>query len=101
MHDNPYVDILDITSKLDPRLAKAVQDKYEEDRTSFISSVEEATKDKTRRDWAKKGCKKCYGTGIIGRRNNTEVTCRCTNKNYLKFLKQHREEYNKQRDAQK
>lgn len=94
----PYEEILNAAKKVHPRFAKILYEKYDADRTAFIKAVEEATEGKTPRDWAKRNCKKCYGTAIIGTRNGVELPCRCIEKNYYKFLQEFRIDFNKQRD---
>lgn len=93
-----YRAILKAAEEAHPKLAKALYNKYDEDRTAFIAAFEKDTEGKTHRDWAKPSCKKCYGTGIIGRRDSQELYCRCVEKNYFKYLKAFREEYNSKRD---
>lgn len=94
--------------KVHPKVAEAVREKFADDQRSFLAAAKEAEPHKSVYDWASSDCKHCYGRGYTGWRVNpithkaieeAKVVCRCTSKNYKKWLKSFRVEYNLKRDS--
>lgn len=96
---------------MDPRLSKAVKERYTQDRIDFIEAARKATPARELKYWASPKCKKCHGTGSLGIQNNyvgpatkdnppvsrTKIRCQCAEKNYLKWLAKFRVIYNEKK----
>lgn len=110
MADKAYEHLLEVASHVDPKLTEVLQQKYEEDRREFSQAARDFMPSQDPAYWAKRGCSKCYGRGIIGKRHvfmpgesaqavredgektyaNSITTfdkqCRCTQKNFKKWM---------------
>lgn len=89
-----------LLGKLPESVAERVREKYEYDRASFLKYVDTHTPSKEPAYWAKRGCTKCYGRGILGTctlpsGQTVYPACPCTQKSYGRWLKQARQEYRK------
>ena len=98
MIDTTDAALANMLQNLPPEVADRVVKKYEAERTSFLEYVRDNTPSKNAEYWAKRGCTKCYGRGILGalvRPTGETVTptCPCTSKNYMKWLKSARRQY--------
>ncbi len=94
--DDALVNMLSVLPK---EVAERVRDKYEEDRSQFLQVVQDMTPSKDPAYWAKRGCTRCYGRGIIGTLTTpsgkkSTPACSCTSKNYAKWLVEVRKFYN-------
>lgn len=108
-----YEQLLDAVNKVNPALTDVLRKKYEEDRQEFVQAAKEFTPSQDPIYWAKRSCSKCYGRGIIGKRHvfmpgqpakvmgeilnsvsQIDITCKCTQKTYQKWLAEFRTFYN-------
>lgn len=90
--------LVNLLRSLPKEVADRVRDKYEEDRNNFLEFVSEQTPSKDPAYWAKHGCTKCYGRGILGTLTKpsgekSTPACSCTSKNYAKWLVELRKFY--------
>jgi hypothetical protein len=104
--EGAYAELLGRVGAQNPELQKMLSQKWAEDRQAFMEAVKEETAGRSQESWATKNCKKCYGRGFVGvllashNRNDKDqnVSCPCTSKNYGKWMKKFREEFNEKRD---
>jgi hypothetical protein len=109
-----YERLLETAGVVDPKLQDLLRQKYEEEEREFSLAANEAKPSNNPEYWAKKSCRKCYGRGIIGQRHifrSNEsacvegkkysnsmgyegIGCKCTSKNYQKWLVDFRMFYN-------
>lgn len=99
--DKAYQRLVDSAYKVDPRLGDILIKKYEEDRNDFLGAVKLAIEGRPKVSWAKSSCHKCYGSGIIGVRGTEQLYCSCIEKEFLKWLKDFRAEYLKEKGHEK
>lgn len=83
-----------------PEVAAEVARKWAEDQQKFFDAVKNAQGAKKQEEYAKPGCKRCYGRGYTGTNCSTSelVTCRCAIKSYHNWLQEFRLEFNKSRE---
>jgi len=95
---------------LEPELADVVRRKWAEDQEKFSACARENLPSEVLEFWADRSCRDCHGRGRIGtniqlvsggKSVETPIKCRCTNKNYQKWLAQFRRYYNALRDISK
>lgn len=78
-----------------PQFAEYLRERFEKDRADFVKYVEEKGAPKDPRYWAKDSCNSCLGKGFIRfSGEDTAVSCRCVEKNYSRYLREMRLEYN-------
>ena len=89
--------------KLDPQVAALVRKKVREDEEAFLTAAQANAPHTSIFDWATHSCNKCHGRGFTGWRvnpvthkadENNKIVCSCTSKNYQKWLKEYRIEWN-------
>ena len=93
----------------DPAVAARVRQKWEEDQEKFSQCAQENLPSPLLEFWADRTCRDCHGRGtcglqvrVVGNQTvRTPIKCRCTNKNYQKWLGQFRKYYNALRDLAK
>jgi len=95
--NDSFSNLIEAATKVNPKLGAALYNKYEEDRNNFIDAIHKEVNSREKTSWAKPHCTKCYGSGIIGTRDNVPLYCQCINKQFSKWIKVFRKEY-KQRD---
>ena len=113
--DKAFERLLEVTSAINPELTDIIRAKYEDDRREFTDAARAWTPSTESSYWAKKGCKKCYGVGTLGKRhlfvpgesakvtrdeegNKTyqnsittmDIQCTCAKKNYGLWLAEFR-----------
>lgn len=86
----------------DPEVASIIAQKWARDQQVFFEAVKEAQGDKKPEEYSKSNCKHCYGRGYIATliHDNSKVICRCSTKNYQKWLVEFREDFNTKRDIE-
>lgn len=117
--DAAYEHLLEVVDKVSPELTDVLREKYEEDRREFAQAARDFMPSQEPGHWAQRGCSKCYGRGIIGKRHvfmpgeparsirgedgtktyansitTFDVQCRCTRKNFEKWMSEFRLFYN-------
>jgi hypothetical protein len=99
-HEKIDESIKNLLSKLDPQVADRVAQKFAQEREEFAQAVKEATPSKDPAFWAKPSCRHCHGRGITAIQQNSQpIACSCTTKNYEKWLKQFRVQYNERKQG--
>jgi len=99
---------------VNPKLAEVLRKRYDEDTQNFIEAAEKALPSSEPSYWAKSGCKRCYGRGIIGvlhsfaqpaqstkkaysNSNTSDKKCGCWIRPYRKWLGEFRLKFNEGR----
>lgn len=104
--DNIYEPAEHLLSRVAPAVADRLRQKFYDDHKAFTQAATEAQPSSDPKYWAKSACTRCNGTGVSGKLVShkdaslagSDVACSCTYKNYYKWLKSFRQEYNKKRD---
>ncbi len=79
---------------LDPAIAEILRQKFDEDETQFIEALRSFSPSLEVAFWAKPSCKKCNGTGFVGKRAGESVACSCAHKRFRTWLLAFRVWYN-------
>lgn len=90
---------------LPPEVVERLRDKYEADRSAFLSFVQGNTPSKATGYWASNSCTKCHGRGIIGELTTPKgkkepLVCYCVSRNYQKWLTEQRKLFNQVKKEQ-
>lgn len=98
-----------ILSKVPVEVAQRIRNKVQQASDLFSQEVKKAEGVSDLPTWASKSCKKCNGTGKLGKiltHKNPEMVgkeyvCSCTRKNYMKWLNNFKLEYESRRTNEK